>query len=113
MPLLLLVIDAFVALDFIRLSPSLPRLRGSVWRTTPNPYKDWEVEFSFKAFGQNHVGGKGLAFWYTKERGVEGPVFGNQEKYEGLGVFLDSSDPLNQVRRLAPLTREGFFVACF
>ncbi|GJJ75011.1 hypothetical protein EMPS_07369 [Entomortierella parvispora] len=88
--------NAFVALDFIRLAPSVPRLRGSVWRTTPNPYKEWEVEFSFKAFGQNHVGGKGLAFWYTKERAVDGPVFGNQEKYEGLGVFMDSSDPLNQ-----------------
>ena len=71
------------------------------------------MEFSFKAFGQNHVGGKGLAFWYTKERAVDGLVFGNQEKYEGLGVFMDSSDPLNQVRRLAPLTREGLFLRAF
>ncbi|KAG0044586.1 hypothetical protein BGZ83_010188 [Gryganskiella cystojenkinii] len=88
--------NAFVALDFIRLAPSVPRLKGSVWRTTPNPHKEWEVEFSYKAFGQNHVGGKGLAFWYTKERAIDGPVFGNQEKFQGLGVFMDTSDPLNQ-----------------
>lgn len=91
------VVDSFVALDFIRLAPSVPGLRGAVWRTTPNGYKDWEVEFSFKAHGQSYLGGKGLAFWYTKERAVEGPIFGNKDQWDGLGVFMDTSDPANQV----------------
>ncbi|KAF9089225.1 hypothetical protein BGX23_006845 [Mortierella sp. AD031] len=89
--------NAFVALDFIRLAPSVPRLHGSVWRSAPNEYKEWEVEFSFKAFGQGGLGGgRGLAFWYTQERAVEGPVFGNKDKWKGLGVFMDSADPANQ-----------------
>ncbi|KAF8946387.1 hypothetical protein BGZ46_005789, partial [Entomortierella lignicola] len=89
---------SFVANDFIRLAPSVPGLKGSVWRSNPNQYKEWEVEFTFKAFGQGHIGGKGLAFWYTEERSLDGdgPVFGSRDKWNGLGVFMDSSDPANQ-----------------
>ncbi|KAF9109515.1 hypothetical protein BGX27_007544 [Mortierella sp. AM989] len=83
--------------DFVRLAPSVPGLKGSVWKSSPNEYKEWEVEFSFKAFGQGYVGGRGLAFWYTEERAVDsGPVFGAKDKWNGLGVFMDTSDPANQ-----------------
>ncbi|KAG0289983.1 hypothetical protein BGZ96_006523 [Linnemannia gamsii] len=89
--------NAYVALEFIRLAPSVPRLRGSVWRLTANEHKDWEVEFAFKAIGQGGLGGgRGLAFWYTEERAVDGPVFGNKDKWKGLGIFMDSADPANQ-----------------
>ncbi|KAI9236246.1 hypothetical protein MVEG_06038 [Podila verticillata NRRL 6337] len=88
--------NTFVAQDFVRLAPSVPGLRGSVWRKTPNEHKEWEVEFSFKAHGQSPVGGRGFAFWYTQDRAVDGPVFGNQDKWKGLGVFMDTSDPANQ-----------------
>lgn len=89
-----------MATDFVRLSPSVPGLKGSVWRQAPNEYKEWEVEFQFKAFGQGHLGGKGLAFWYTKERAIEGNVFGSKDQWTGLGVFMDTADPANQVRFL-------------
>ncbi|KAF9375665.1 hypothetical protein BGX21_003729, partial [Mortierella sp. AD011] len=93
---------SFIANDFIRLAPSVPGLKGSVWRSSPNQYDEWEVEFSFKAFGQGAVGGKGLAFWYTEERATEiGPIFGSKDKWTGLGVFMDTSDPANQ--RLTPV----------
>ncbi|KAF9329012.1 hypothetical protein BG006_007901 [Podila minutissima] len=88
--------NSFIANDFIRLAPSIPKLKGSVWRSEPNQFKEWEVEFSFKAFGQSTVGGKGLAFWYTQDRAVEGPVFGSKDQWKGLGVFMDTSDPANQ-----------------
>ncbi|KAF8932457.1 hypothetical protein BGZ47_011371 [Haplosporangium gracile] len=88
--------NSFVASDFVRLSPSVPGLKGSVWRQAPNEYKEWEVEFQFKAFGQGHVGGKGLAFWYTQERAIEGNVFGSKDQWKGLGVFMDTADPANQ-----------------
>ncbi|KAF9905565.1 hypothetical protein BX616_000975, partial [Lobosporangium transversale] len=87
---------SFVATDFIRLNPSVPGLKGSAWRSKPNEYKEWEVEFSFKAFGQSHIGGRGLAFWYTQEHAIEGPVFGSKDQWKGLGVFMDTSDPANQ-----------------
>ncbi|KAF8936961.1 hypothetical protein BGZ58_003475 [Dissophora ornata] len=88
--------NTFVALDFIRLSPSIPRLYGSVWRSGANEYKEWEVEYSFRAHGQSYVGGKGLAFWYTQDRAIEGPVFGSKDQWQGLGIFMDTSDPANQ-----------------
>ncbi|KAK3836622.1 MAG: legume-like lectin family-domain-containing protein [Linnemannia elongata] len=88
--------NSFVASDFVRLSPSVPGLKGSVWRQAPNEYKEWEVEFQFKAFGQGQVGGKGLAFWYTQERAIDGNVFGSKDQWKGLGVFLDTADPANQ-----------------
>ncbi|KAG0288589.1 hypothetical protein BGZ96_007686 [Linnemannia gamsii] len=88
--------NSFVASDFVRLSPSVPGLKGSVWRQAPNEYKEWEVEFQFKAFGQGHLGGKGLAFWYTKERAIEGDIFGSKDQWTGLGIFMDTADPANQ-----------------
>ncbi|KAF8939496.1 legume-like lectin family-domain-containing protein [Dissophora ornata] len=88
--------NSFVALDFVRLAPSVPGLRGAIWRSSPNEHKEWEVEFTFKAFGQGHVGGKGLAFWYTQEHAEDGPVFGSKDQWKGLGVFMDTSDPANQ-----------------
>lgn len=91
-----------MASDFVRLSPSVPGLKGSVWRQTPNEYKEWEVEFQFKAFGQGQVGGKGLAFWYTQERAIEGNVFGSKDQWKGLGVFMDTADPANQVSSARP-----------
>ncbi|KAF9391987.1 Protein ERGIC-53 [Mortierella sp. AD011] len=87
--------------DFVRLAPSVPGLKGSVWRSTPNDYKEWEVEFSFRAHGQSYVGGKGLAFWYTQDRAVDGPVYGSKDKWKGLGLFMGTSDPANQ--RLTPV----------
>ena len=32
------------------------------------------------------------AFWYTEEKGVEGPVFGSNDYWKGLAVFMDSFD---------------------
>lgn len=32
------------------------------------------------------------AIWFTDRPGVEGPVFGSNDNWNGLGVFLDSFD---------------------
>lgn len=32
------------------------------------------------------------AIWYTQERGQEGPVFGSNDNWKGLGLFFDSFD---------------------
>ena len=40
----------------------------------------------------------GQAFWFTKERGTSGPMFGNVENFNGLGIVLDSFDNNGQVR---------------
>ncbi|KAF9434365.1 hypothetical protein BGZ76_008141 [Entomortierella beljakovae] len=93
--------NTYVSDEFIRLAPSVHKLHGSIWRTSTNRHKDWEVDFSFKIHGQSLVGGKGMAFWYTKERAIDGPIFGNKDRWDGLGIFMDSTDPANQ--RLNPI----------
>ena len=32
------------------------------------------------------------AIWLTEEPGTDGPVFGNVDRWKGLGVILDSFD---------------------
>lgn len=53
---------------------------------------DWEVELSFQIAGTQTLGGDGLAFWYAKDAGQEGPVFGSRDRWLGLGVFVDTYD---------------------
>lgn len=31
-----------------------------------------------------------MAMWMTKERAQQGPVFGSTDKFEGLGIFVDT-----------------------
>lgn len=38
-------------------------------------------------------GGRGLAFWYTKEPMGDGPIFGARDRWDGLSVWLDSANP--------------------
>ncbi|RUS25177.1 concanavalin A-like lectin/glucanase domain-containing protein, partial [Jimgerdemannia flammicorona] len=84
----------------IRLSPSVPGLRGAIWSTIPNPHPEWEVEFSIRVTGTHVGGGRGMAFWYTKDRNVVGPVLGNHDLWDGLGVLLDSAGTSQQVGRV-------------
>jgi mannose-binding lectin 1 len=79
------------------LSTSVPGSRGSFWSTESNPYKDWEAIYSFQISGRDTHGREGLAFWYTEERGVLGPIMGNQDMWNGLAVFQDTYDDLYNV----------------
>lgn len=51
---------------------------------------NWEIEVEFKIHGKNQLYGDGLAMWLTKTRGQIGPVFGSVDKFEGLGIFIDT-----------------------
>ncbi|XP_044781526.1 VIP36-like protein isoform X4 [Bubalus bubalis] len=54
--------------------------------------RDWELQVHFRIHGQGkkNLHGDGLAIWYTKDRMQPGPVFGNMDKFVGLGVFVDT-----------------------
>lgn len=39
-------------------------------------------------------GGRGLAFWYTKDSKQSGPIFGSKDKWDGLSIWLDSANPV-------------------
>ncbi|KAJ3404069.1 Protein ERGIC-53, partial [Chytridiales sp. JEL 0842] len=78
--------------DEIRLTPSVPNHKGSIWAKEPNPHKHWQLHFSFNAFGRGYMGGEGLAVWYAKDKGVEGGIYGSKDLWNGLGLFFDTAD---------------------
>ncbi|KAJ3096099.1 Protein ERGIC-53 [Phlyctochytrium planicorne] len=84
--------NAMASTEYIRLTPSVAGLQGSVWTKSSNPHASWQIEFSFSAFGRAYIGGDGLAFWYTKDAGIGGPVYGSIDKWMGLGLIFDTAE---------------------
>ena len=91
-------LDVLKAADLIRLSSSVAGSKGQIWSEIPNPYEEWEVIMQIKVLGQHVSGGRGMAFWYAKDRNQDGPIYGSKDKWKGLGVWLDSSNPKVSVR---------------
>jgi lectin, mannose-binding 2 len=47
--------------------------------------------FEFKIHGKGtSIYGDGMAMWITKQRAQKGTVFGFTDRFEGLGVFIDT-----------------------
>ncbi|XP_013405149.1 protein ERGIC-53-like isoform X2 [Lingula anatina] len=84
--------NAIASDQSIRVTPSLRSQKGWVWSKNTNPHEHWEVEATFRISGRGRVGADGLAIWYTTQQGMDGPVFGGKDQWNGLGVFFDSFD---------------------
>ncbi|XP_022371960.1 VIP36-like protein isoform X3 [Enhydra lutris kenyoni] len=84
--------NAMVMTQYIRLTPDMQSKQGALWNRVPCFLRDWELQVHFKIHGQGkkNLHGDGLAIWYTKDRMQPGPVFGNMDKFVGLGVFVDT-----------------------
>ncbi|KIM64011.1 hypothetical protein SCLCIDRAFT_1213831 [Scleroderma citrinum Foug A] len=84
--------DAYVNTNkHIRLTRAVPSQMGWLWSRIPLTASNYIIEIEFKVSGEStHLFGDGMAIWLTKERAQPGPVFGNQDKFEGLGIFLDT-----------------------
>ncbi|KAJ3012422.1 hypothetical protein HKX48_006291 [Thoreauomyces humboldtii] len=84
--------DAYVEVNnYVRLTPDAPSKNGRLWGKHAFTNPSWSVDFLFKIHGSpSSLHGDGLAFWYTKQKDTEGPVFGSMDKFEGLGVFFDT-----------------------
>jgi len=75
----------------IRLTRARPSQMGWLWSRLPLTVANFVIEVEFKVTGDStHLFGDGLAVWLTKERAQPGPVFGNADNFEGLGIFLDT-----------------------
>ncbi|RQM06064.1 hypothetical protein DH86_00002374 [Scytalidium sp. 3C] len=48
------------------------------------------IEVEFQIHGSHHLHGDGMAIWLTKQRATPGPVFGSTDRFEGLGIFIDT-----------------------
>ncbi|KAG8416550.1 hypothetical protein J3459_007521 [Metarhizium acridum] len=83
--------DAIVRTDsYIRLTSDLPSQSGWLFSRVPLTATNWEVEVEFKISGKHQLYGDGFAMWITKQRGQMGPVFGSVDRFEGLGIFVDT-----------------------
>jgi hypothetical protein len=127
-----LFFNVITSQESIRLTPSVPNMRGGIWSQIPNPHSAWQVsavigfkvpdpptvfdcsqvEFSFTAYGRNYIGGEGLALWYTKERGDAGDVLGFRDYWNGLGVLCDTADFNANTKSVGRWYREYFPAVC-
>ncbi|XP_059845643.1 protein ERGIC-53 isoform X2 [Hypanus sabinus] len=84
--------NAIPSADQVRITPSLKSQKGSVWTKSILSFENWEIEITFRVTGRGRVGADGLAVWYTAGQGLDGPVFGAADSWNGLGIFFDSFD---------------------
>ncbi|KAF7979023.1 hypothetical protein HWV62_44001 [Athelia sp. TMB] len=84
--------DAYINTNkHIRLTRNTPSQMGWLWSRLPISAHNWVIEVEFKVSGgSSHLFGDGLAMWLTTNRATPGPVFGNEDEFEGLGIFLDT-----------------------
>lgn len=62
----------------------------------------------FRVHGQGKtLCGDGFALWYTKDRGLEGPVFGSADKFTGMAIFFDTYSNKGSVRPKSSSWRLG------
>jgi hypothetical protein len=71
----------------------VPGTKGWIWSDLANDYADWMVDMNFRISGNQVHGGRGMAFWYTKDKLLEGPIFGAQDQWDGLSIWFDSANP--------------------
>uniref|UniRef100_A0A8C2Z2Y2 Lectin, mannose-binding, 1 n=1 Tax=Cyclopterus lumpus TaxID=8103 RepID=A0A8C2Z2Y2_CYCLU len=84
--------NAIPSADQVRITPSLRSQKGSVWTKNKVNFAHWEAEVTFRVSGRGRMGADGLAVWFTSEQGLDGPVYGAADQWNGVGIFFDSFD---------------------
>jgi len=78
--------------SFVRLTAEAQGSKG--WLTSQQPFTmtEWSAMLELRASGQSpHLYGDGLAIWLVKASDhIEGPVFGREDKWNGIGIFFDT-----------------------
>ncbi|KAI0795141.1 legume-like lectin [Abortiporus biennis] len=85
--------DAYVNTNkHIRLTRDRSSQMGWLWSRLPLTSTNFILEVEFKIGGgdSNHLFGDGMGIWLTTGRAQPGPVFGNADQWEGLGIVLDT-----------------------
>ncbi|XP_029172338.1 vesicular integral-membrane protein VIP36 [Nylanderia fulva] len=83
--------STMVTNNYVRLTPDLQSKQGALWNSVPCHVRNWELQVEFKVHGKGKdLFGDGFVIWYAKERMKGGPVFGNQDYFQGLAVILDT-----------------------
>ncbi|KAG9084214.1 hypothetical protein FS749_005400, partial [Ceratobasidium sp. UAMH 11750] len=75
----------------IRLTRDKPSQTGWLWSRLPLTAVNYQIDIEYKiSGGSSHLYGDGMAIWLTNTRAQPGPVFGSVDKFEGLGIFIDT-----------------------
>jgi len=83
--------STMVTSNYIRLTPDQRSKQGALWNNIPMKVRNWEVQVSFKVTGTTKdLFGDGFAFWYARDRMVQGPVFGSKDYFSGLAIIADT-----------------------
>jgi len=83
--------STMVTSNYIRLTPDQRSKQGALWNKLPCKVRNWEVQLQFKVTGTTKdLFGDGFAFWYARDRMVEGPVFGSKDLFSGLAIIADT-----------------------
>lgn len=83
--------DTLIRADkYIRLTSEQHSRAGWLFSRVPLTASNWEIEVEFKISGTQTLYGDGMAMWLTKERAQQGTVFGSADKFDGLGIFIDT-----------------------
>jgi mannose-binding lectin 2 len=77
--------------DHIQLTPDVNSQTGQLW-SREQFEGDFEVNIQFVVGSPKSHGADGFAFWFTEKQGTDGILFGNVNKFNGLGVIFDSFD---------------------
>lgn len=80
----------------IRLGHPRPHNLAALWCRQQNIFAEWQVLVAFRVQGDKDGGGEGLAFWYARNLGQAGPVYGGPNKWHGLGIFIDTNSGTDQ-----------------
>ncbi|CAL8341076.1 unnamed protein product [Arctogadus glacialis] len=84
--------NAIPSADQVRITPSLRSQKGSVWSKNMVLFESWEAVVTFRVSGRGRMGADGLGIWFTSQQGLDGPVYGAADKWNGIGIFFDSFD---------------------
>lgn len=78
---------------YVRLTSEKKDQTGSIFNKHPFSDDGFEVTFKFSINGKarvNGLKGDGFAMFLTDKKLTQGPVFGSQDYFNGLGVFFDT-----------------------
>jgi hypothetical protein len=84
--------NATVHDDRVRLTQHKASQSGRLYNVFPNSYVAWEAEATIEITGNADVGADGVALWYTTRRDEGGLLYGNAEKFVGIGAIVDTYD---------------------
>jgi len=83
--------SAMITSNYVRLTADKQGNVGYLWNSIPLHLRSWEMHVQFKVSSHNtKLFGDGFALWYAKDRMQPGPIFGNEDPFIGLGIFVDT-----------------------